>query len=315
MENDFPPYGDKQKVTSVPSAVERAEPDSPCFICGQKNFSWFCQKNPYDLWRCQNCALLFVYPLPDPTKIYSADYFSAATAGFGYIDYDQDKLPMIPTFKKYLSLLKQLAPDRGKLLDIGAATGFFVQLAKEEGWQAEGVEISDYAAGLGRSRGLNIMTGTVTDLSLPANSYDAVTMLDVVEHLTDPLTTLKNVYKILNPGGVMLINTPDASSLVAKLLGKNWHLLVPPEHLHYFNMRNLSRLLAGNGFEVTFTGRIGKKFTLEYIFKTLYHWQKLTLWKFLNEVCQRGWLKKISLPIHLRDNILIIARKNNANLD
>ncbi|MDP2586618.1 MAG: class I SAM-dependent methyltransferase [Candidatus Komeilibacteria bacterium] len=284
-------------------------PARPCQVCGNKNFFWFGQKNSFDLWRCKNCALLFVYPLPDPARVYSEDYFTSAAKGFGYVDYDQDKLPMIPTFKKYLGLLKKQVPSKGRLLDIGAATGFFVRLAKEDGWQAEGVEISDYAAGLGRSRGLNIITGTLTSLSLPAENYNAVTMLDVLEHLTDPLTTLAEVYKVLKPGGLLLINTPDAGSLVAKISGKQWHMLVPPEHLHYFSQTNLTNFLNSNGFKTVLTAKIGKKFTLEYIFKTLYHWQKLSIWKLLSKACQRGWLKKISLPIHLRDNILIIAEK------
>lgn len=298
-----------EKINFGQTDSEPSRPASACFICGGRDFLWFGLKNDFNLWQCPGCALIFVYPLPNPAEIYSADYFSAAAGGFGYVDYDQDKLPMIPTFKKYLSLLKKLAPAPGRLLDIGAATGFFVRLAKADGWQAEGVEISDFAANQGRQRGLNIMTGTLTTLSLPASSYEAVTMLDVLEHLTDPLTTLTEVYKVLKPGGLLLINTPDASSLVARRLGKNWHLLVPPEHLHYFGRANLTDFLSQNGFEPKVTVKIGKNFTLEYIFKTLYHWQKISLWKWLSRICRRGWLNQISLPIHLRDNILIIARK------
>ncbi len=293
MENDF----------------KKVKPDLPCQVCGRQNFSWFCKKNSFNLWRCRDCSLIFVFPLPDPKNIYSADYFSSAKNGFGYVDYDQDKLPMIPTFKKYLAWLKQLAPDQGQLLDLGAATGFFVKLAKADGWSSTGVEISDYAAAMGRERGLKIMTGVLTDLSLPPDYYEAVTMLDVLEHLTDPAQTIEEVKKIIKPGGLLLINTPDAGSLIAKILGKYWHLLVPPEHLHYFSQSNLIKFLASRGFEPILIARVGKNFTLEYIFKTLYHWQKLSIWQWLSRTCQRGWLKKINLPIHFRDNILIIARK------
>lgn len=294
------------------TAVQKITPRQPCFICHAQNFSWFCQKNSFNLWRCRDCGLLFVYPLPDPKSLYSADYFSAAKAGFGYVDYDYDKQPMVPVFKQYLAYLKKLAPGPGgRLLDLGAATGFFVNLAQADGWQAQGVEISDYAAKLGRQKDLDILTGTLTSLSLPESAYQAITMLDVLEHLTDPLPTLKEAYKILSPRGLLLINTPDAGSWLAKLLGKGWHLLVPPEHLHYFNRNNLKKFLSDNGFKVVLETKIGKTFTLEYIFKTLYLWQKLALWKFLSRLVRRGWLKKISLPIHLRDNLLLIAQKND----
>ena len=139
-----------------------------------------------------------------------------------------------------------------------------------------------------------------------AFSYQTLQQVPTKELLAQ---NLKEIHLVLKPGGLLLLNTPDASSALAKLLGSHWHLLVPPEHLHYFNKNNLSRLLTANGFKVMLAGRLGKKFTLAYIFKTLHQWQKLSLWKNLGQASQRGWLAKIALPLNLRDNILIIVRK------
>ena len=84
---------------------------------------------------------------------------------------------------------------------------------------------------------------------------------------------------------------------------------MPPEHLFYFNRKNFRALLEENGFEVLSILTIGKRFTLQYIFKTLYVWQKLSLWKFLSDVCGGARLRRIALPINLRDNMFVIAHK------
>ena len=81
----------------------------------------------------------------------------------------------------------------------------------------------------------------------------------------------------MKKGGLIAINTPDSGSFIAKLLGKRWHLLVPPEHLVIFNRVNLDLLLKSCGFEVLWTGKIGKKFTLQYIFQILANWQRSPL--------------------------------------
>ncbi|MFA6304882.1 MAG: class I SAM-dependent methyltransferase [Patescibacteria group bacterium] len=291
MENDF------QKIIH------------PCFICGQNNFAFAFKKNGYNLWRCKNCSLIFVFPREGAEKIYSADYFSAASLGHGYVDYDQDKLPMVPTFKKYLALLKKHNPNGGKLMDVGAATGFFVDLALQDGWQASGIEISDYAATLGRNKGLDILTGTLSKANLSQNAYSAITMFDVLEHFIQPVQEIAKVWQILNNGGILAINTPDAGSWLAKILGRFWHLFVPPEHLNYFNQKNLIEFLTAQGFEIVYLAKIGKSFTLEYIFKTLYAWQKLAIWNRLGKMCQAPWLNKLAIPINLRDNIFVLARK------
>ena len=73
---------------------------------------------------------LFVYPLPQSIDVYDEAYFLGAERGFGYVDYDVDKEPMVPTFLKYLELIKKSGHKKGKILDVGAATGFFLKIAK-----------------------------------------------------------------------------------------------------------------------------------------------------------------------------------------
>lgn len=250
---------------------------------------------------------MFVDPLPSSTSdVYDASYFSGAEGGYGYVNYEEDKEPMIPVFQKYLARIERAAGKKGTLLDVGAATGFFVRLAHQEGFSAQGIEISEHAAALGRKNGLHVETGTLSNVT---GVFDVITMLDVIEHVPDPRAEINRAYALLNSGGILILNTPDAGSLFARVLGKRWHLIVPPEHLYYFNRRNLSRLLEEEGFEVEQVTTIGKSFTLKYIFKTLYKWTKLRLFDVYARWFGYGALSRLAIPLNLHDNMFILARR------
>lgn len=281
-----------------------------CIICNDNRATPFASKHGFDIFRCSRCGLLFVHPIPEATAaIYSDDYFSGAHQGFGYADYDRDKSVMEGTFRKYLDLVGQHAPAKGRLLDIGAATGYFVGLAQSAGWHASGIEISPWAAQTARDRALDVATGTLRNAGLPDASFDAVTGLDVFEHLPDPVGDLAVMRRILKPRGILALNTPDAGSWYARLLGRRWHLLVPPEHLFYFSSSNIRILLENNGFEVLTIAKPSKSFTLEYVFQTLSNSQGLFLWRWLAALARATPLGRLSIPINFRDNFFVIARK------
>ena len=107
-----------------------------CIVCASDRLVFFTEKNGFKIFRCQNCRLLFVHPRPqDISNIYSSDYFSGAEKGFGYVNYSDDKEAMKNTFLSYLDKIERLTGGvRGKLLDIGAANGYFLGLAKSRGW-------------------------------------------------------------------------------------------------------------------------------------------------------------------------------------
>ncbi|MSR71083.1 MAG: class I SAM-dependent methyltransferase [Candidatus Taylorbacteria bacterium] len=281
-----------------------------CIACHFKECDFFVRKNNNDIFRCCDCGLLFVYPtILDTAVIYSGDYFHGATGGFGYIDYEIDKEPMIPAFTKYIDLIEKNSLRKGKLLDVGAATGFFIKMAGNRGWEAEGVEISDYAASQARANGHKVKTGSLSSIVTPPETYSVITMFDVFEHFNDPEKELKIAHKSLSKEGLIMINTPNSGSLYAKLLGKNWHLLVPPEHLFLFNQKSLGIMLERVGFKVIMTSNIGKKFTLSYILRMLHKWQGLKIWKKMHEFFSRNKHLNVSLPINFHDNFFVIARK------
>ncbi|MEN9614148.1 MAG: hypothetical protein RLZZ347_455 [Candidatus Parcubacteria bacterium] len=283
----------------------------PCLACDSVLHRFFVTKNGFTLYRCVGCRHIVIYPFSFDTKvIYGDDYFSGADKGSGYVDYDQDKEPMRPVFKQYLALISQkLGQSGGALLDVGAATGFFVRMAREAGFDARGVEISDYAAGVGRSRGLDIKTGVLSEYPL-GKIFDVLTLWDVLEHFPEPKKEIARAHALLKTGGILAINTPDSGSLYARVLGRKWHLLVPPEHINYFTRKSARLLLEKQGFEVLMVTTIGKTFTLEYILHILSAWTKWNLFQKMAHYCHTSpLLNRIALPINLFDNMFVLARK------
>jgi 2-polyprenyl-3-methyl-5-hydroxy-6-metoxy-1,4-benzoquinol methylase len=151
------------------------------------------------------------------------------------------------TFRRALRFLGTAAGRR--LLDVGAYCGIFVDVAREAGFRAEGLELSRWAAGQARRLGLTVHEQTLGERAASGDAYDVVTMWDVVEHLADPRRELAAAFALLRSGGRLHLSTIDTSSLVARLLGPRWPWLMHM-HLCYFDRQNLSALLESVGFRV-----------------------------------------------------------------
>jgi len=281
-----------------------------CPLCNKETAIFFTKKNSYTFYKCRDCGLIFIFPvLENHLKIYSQDYFSGAQKGFGYVDYEIDKKAMSSTLNFYLDKIEKFIPNNGKLLEVGTATGFFMELAKQRGWKVQGLEISEYAAQKAREKGLNVVTGTLESANFKEGSFNLITFWDIVEHLSNPKLTLSLAYRILEKDGVIAINTPDSESFIAKLLNRRWHLMIPPEHLFLFNPKNLGSLLKEIGFEILFVGKIGKKFTLQYATQILANTQKLFIFNWMAKFFRNNFLGKLIIPFNLRDNFFILGYK------
>ena len=283
---------------------------NPCPSCGKTESKEWGSKNDYNMVSCASCGLIFVSPMPAETPaIYDETYFSGGD-GHGYVNYDRDKEPMRRAFELYLKHMEKTLGRKGKLLDVGSATGYFMNIAKSLGWEVEGVEISDHAASMGRSKGLIIHTGILENVKLEEKSFDAITLFDVAEHLRDPKTTLLEVSRLLKDGGIIVVTTPDSGSLWARILKHRWHLVIPPEHLVLFNRKNFGYLLGHTGFKSpAIVTTIGKHFTVPYIFQTLFNWQGLSIWNSLAKMTDKGFFSKLKFPINLHDTFFMIAKK------
>lgn len=295
----------------APSIKESSAPDA-CLICGDHPV-FFAEKDGYDFWRSPGCGLLFVWPYisQPPTEIYQSDYFEGAAGGFGYVDYDLEKSSHDSMFTETLERLKTLTQGTGGLLDIGAATGYFVGVAQRSGWNAQGIDVSSHSVAMAKAKGLRVDEATIENFDAPLGSFDAITMWDVIEHLPDPVSALRKSRELLKEEGILAINTPDGRSLWARMFGKRWHSLVPPEHIFIFNRQALSLALHANGFEVIESANPIKRFTLPYITNMFSRWTSLKVPMPLKRLFNSRFLASIALPVPIRDNVLMLAKKSS----
>lgn len=206
------------------------------------------------LVRCMDCGLIYQNPRPSLVEIgrhYPPEYDSYHPEPQGEktswllskaIQYGIDKRCRFVTQQK----------ERGRLLDIGCATGLFLKgMQRHPGWELNGVEISPHAASIARHRHqLDVFTGTLEQAAFPDNHFEAVTMWDVLEHLHDPAASLSEIHRILKPGGVLVVRVPNAGSWDASLFGSCWAGLDAPRHLYVFDQDTLQAMLVKSGFQV-----------------------------------------------------------------
>jgi SAM-dependent methyltransferase len=140
------------------------------------------------------------------------------------------------------------APYRltGRWLDVGYGAGGLLAAATEHGWEAYGTEASAVALALGRQRGWRVAASS-EELGCPAQSFDVISLVELLEHLPDPGAMLGRAAALLRPGGLAFITTPNARSLNCRLLGHRWAVVAPPDHRVLFTRKGLSSLLQRHG--------------------------------------------------------------------
>jgi SAM-dependent methyltransferase len=155
------------------------------------------------------------------------------------------------TFDRALNIVEKYVPARGRLLDVGTAAGSFIHVAAQRGWQVSGCEPNTWLCDWGRKAyGVEIQSGTLFDQHYPNQVFKVVTVWDVLEHDSDPLALARECHRILEPGGILVVNCPDIGSWIARLMGRRWPMLVST-HLYYFTRQTLAELLQRAGFVVT----------------------------------------------------------------
>jgi SAM-dependent methyltransferase len=198
-------------------------------------------KNTCDILRCAECGLGRAESGDfDARAYYTEDYFSGARRD-GYADYRGSEPVLRREFARTVDYVRGFRRG-GRLLEIGCAYGFFLEEARRF-YDVGGIEIADGAVASCRDRGLSVIGGMAEEVTLTQfGMLDVIVLLDVIEHLPDPHSTLALCKRHLNPGGVIVITTGDFSSFYARLAGRNWRLMTPPQHLWFFTPESIRRL-------------------------------------------------------------------------
>ena len=198
-----------------------------------------------DLVRCKSCGFTFIGREPFAKKIVGL-YKNMSDAV--YLQEENERR------RSFISVLKEIKSlkkgKKGNILDIGCCTGGLLVEAKKRGWEVVGVDPSQWAVKMANKlHNLKVYNGIIESYKAPKNSFDAITMLDVLEHVINPRTLLLKVNDLLKPSGILCIVTPDYGSLTARLLGKRWWG-VRLAHLSYFRKEDLYNIIQEAGFQI-----------------------------------------------------------------
>ena len=236
-----------------------------CPVCGDKDFKRLFPKDGLEFVKCRGCGLVYINPQPADDEIsalYSEDYYKPWGLGTDSSVVSEMK---ITTFDDKLTMVERFI-KKGRILDIGCATGFFLEAAKRKGWDVSGVEISPYSAAIAQERfGKDrVFSGPLEAASYKDGFFDVVFMSDLVEHVKDLDLFLKEVFRIVKAGGIIAIVTPNIESLSYRIMRKLWpHLKM--EHLYYFSPSTMKRLLEREGFNPVYMSAATKALNLSYV--------------------------------------------------
>ena len=165
--------------------------------------------------------------------------------------YKQHKKDFQKYFQNLLTKIKKFKTE-GRMLDIGCNLGFFLELSNKEGFDIMGVESNSTAASLAKDLlgEKKVHSGRFEDINIKPDSFDIIVLNQVLEHMENPLETIKKCKSILKENGLLVLGLPDFGSVLSRLKGKDWRYLVPEQHVWHFTKENSKKLLEENGFDV-----------------------------------------------------------------
>lgn len=219
-----------------------------CYICGAKENHLIKHEGVWDVVQCNSCSFVYVTPLPSEQYLHQ-HYQTYLPAGEVHIA--QWRTMMVNVFQRSLKAIEaKRGRNKGALLDIGCGYGSFLEIARESGWDVYGLEPCAHARAYAESRSLNVASEDLFTRAYKREMFDVITLFYVLEHLPDPLKYLKEINRILKPGGLLLVRVPHSTPLVKflemlKIPNKIYDV---PSHLSDFSPNTIALVLGRTGF-------------------------------------------------------------------
>jgi SAM-dependent methyltransferase len=234
----------------------------PCNLCGscESKFLFDAKdrahgiKGSFTYVKCADCGLVYMNPqisLEDVKAFYPDDY-APHKSHLNKAD-KSEKVPKSRLGKNLPKLLFQKLNANSCVLDVGCGSGKFLNEVKNVfGCKVYGLDISEQAAKTVKDNyGLDIFTGLITDAPFPPDNFDVITAWQYMEHIHNPLESLRMFYRLLKPDGLCLISTPNFNSFNAKIFKNRWFGLECPRHLYIYTPETINKLLQKAGFSLT----------------------------------------------------------------
>jgi 2-polyprenyl-3-methyl-5-hydroxy-6-metoxy-1,4-benzoquinol methylase len=234
----------------------------------QRPANLYCRKGGAAYYIEPTSAIIFQRESPPVSQMldYANDEYSAGV----YKNYASARELKAATARPRLETIKTLTQGR-RLLDVGCAAGFFLEVAAEQGFDVRGVEFSTVAISLARpDMRERIVCGDVNALlRQEAAKFDVVTAFDIIEHVQDPAKFLSEIREILVPGGILALSTPDTGHFLRHVMGSRWPMLQPMQHTVLFSRSGLRTLLESCGYGEVVVETARKVLTISYLAEQL----------------------------------------------
>lgn len=248
------------------------------------------------IYRCPVCGFLECPEMDDTLKYYT---------GLADHEYEATRHARLRQMRNLMGAIAQVTGIQlagRRLLDVGAGSGILVEAAIGFGCEAQGIEPSEWLARQATNRNLPVSQGVLPHPEINGR-FNLITMIDVIEHVSNPRDLLSSAAAHLTPGGVIVLVTPDVRSIVARLLGTRWwHYRLA--HIGYFDKMTLGLLCRECGLEPVAWKRPGWVFPADYLIERLGEYIPI-----VRRLAKVGGLRDIHIPINLLDSLLVVARE------
>jgi len=211
-----------------------------CTVCGGTRLRPMSGYERFHLGQCARCGFVFALAIP------TLEELERHYQGYGRNDYLS---PL--TIAAYHKVLDSFEPYRktNRLIDVGCGIGYFLEVAKERGWEVHGTEFTDKAVEICTAKGISMRKGPLDPANYPEGSFDVITSFEVIEHINNPREELSYFNTLLRKGGLVYLTTPNFNSLERLYLKDRYNVIAYPEHLSYYTPSTLTRVFKGAGFK------------------------------------------------------------------
>jgi len=257
-----------------------------CDLCGKREVDFILATTRLDgpLVRCRNCDLYFaVIPEKEMTADKSVAESDVVKAAMARLAVRAKELELVePQVERNEQPWRELmARERlddlkrficgGRLLEIGCATGEFLAAAQSS-FDVFGVEADAENSRLAAGRGLRYFNGALRDARFPEEHFDVAAIYHVIEHFPSPIAEMRELHRVIKPGGWLAIETPNIANMWYRLLGARWRQFIP-DHLYFFSPQTMARLCRETGFEIRELRNAGKAMSVRLLVSRLgrYH--------------------------------------------
>lgn len=226
-----------------------------CNCCGSQDQRPLFSDNGFDLVQCEHCSLLYLGNMPSTelrmTEM-EAGHFAGGQRVIDAARQEASEQALDQRFRSYLKLASRHVTG-GRWLDIGCGSGTLLALARSNGFEAEGIELTSERYEAAAANGLTVHNVPVEIIEFPASTFDVISLINVFSHLTNPIGTLAELHRILRPGGVLIVVTGEVSLGVKRSHVPRWNL---GDHLYFLGEGTMQRLCEQVGLQIADVNRV-----------------------------------------------------------